>query len=118
MVGPYGRCACTNDPSPLKVFMGKVCKKIVILGAGQVGTSVAETLVKEGNDITLVDINPDRLHELQDRMDIRTVVGSGSYPDILRQAGAGEADIVLAVTVAASISAAERGSSSNERPFR
>lgn len=72
--------------------------KIIVLGAGQVGTSVAENLVTENNDITVVDINATRLQELQDRLDIRTVVGSASHPETLRSAGAEDADMILAVT--------------------
>lgn len=72
--------------------------KIIILGGGQVGTSVAENLVTEDNDITLVDTDPNRLQELQDRLDLRTVVGNGSHPEVLRQAGAADADMILAVT--------------------
>lgn len=72
--------------------------KIIVLGAGQVGTSVAENLVTENNDITVVDIDANRLQELQDRLDIRTVAGSASHPDTLRQAGADDADMILAVT--------------------
>ncbi len=72
--------------------------KIIILGAGQVGTSMAEILAGEANDITLVDIEPGNLQGLQDRLDIRTVHGSGSYPKILQQAGGEDADLILAVT--------------------
>jgi trk system potassium uptake protein TrkA len=61
--------------------------KIIILGAGQVGTSVAENLVTENNDITIVDVDANRLQELQDRLDLRTVVGHASHPETLRQAG-------------------------------
>src|SRR5829696_5225495 len=52
--------------------------KIVILGAGQVGSSVAENLVSEANDITVVDLSADRLKTLQDRFDLRTVVGNAA----------------------------------------
>ena len=72
--------------------------KIIILGAGQVGASMAEILADEANDITLVDINSAHLQTLQDRFDIRTVAGCASYPDVLAQAGGEDADIVLAVT--------------------
>ena len=72
--------------------------KIIILGGGQVGTSVAENLVTENNDITVVDTDADRLQELQDRLDLRTVVGNGAFPEILRQAGGEDADMILAVT--------------------
>ena len=72
--------------------------KIIILGAGQVGASVAANLASEANDITVVDENPAVLQELQDRLDIRTLVGHASYPDTLAQAGADDADMILAVT--------------------
>lgn len=71
---------------------------IIILGAGQVGGTLAENLVREENDITLIDTCPERLRELQNRLDIGTLVGSGSYPDVLRQAGAENADMIIAVT--------------------
>ena len=72
--------------------------KIIILGAGQVGTTVAETLAGEENDITVVDSNAAKLEELKDRLDIRTVLGNASFPDILQQAGADDADMILALT--------------------
>ena len=72
--------------------------KIIILGAGQVGTSVANNLVSEANDITVVDHNPELLRELQDRLDLRTVQGLASYPEVLLRAGAEDAEMILAVT--------------------
>jgi trk system potassium uptake protein TrkA len=72
--------------------------KIIILGAGQVGASLAEHLADEQNDITLVDIDGDRLRELQDRLDIGTVTGQASNPDVLYRAGAEDADLLIAVT--------------------
>ena len=54
--------------------------KIVIVGAGQVGGTLAETLAREYNDVTLIDIDEGVLRGLQDRLDVRTVVGTGSYP--------------------------------------
>lgn len=72
--------------------------KIIILGAGQVGGTLAENLLQEHNDITLVDLNTERLRYLESRMDIRTIVGPAAHPDILRQAGAEDADMVIAVT--------------------
>ena len=72
--------------------------KIVILGAGQVGTSMAEILSLEANDVTLIDHNPAQLEGLQDRLDIRTVAGSGAHPDVLEQAGIEDAELLLAVT--------------------
>ena len=72
--------------------------KIIILGAGQVGASVARNLASESNDITVIDRDPDLLEELHDRLDIGTVAGHGAYPDVLRKAGAEDADMILAVT--------------------
>ncbi|WP_097459526.1 Trk system potassium transporter TrkA [Mangrovitalea sediminis] len=72
--------------------------KIIILGAGQVGGTLAENLANEANDITVIDSDGERLRHLQDRLDIRTVQGRGSYPSILRQAGAEDADMLIAVT--------------------
>ena len=72
--------------------------KIIILGAGQVGTSVAESLVSEANDITVVDSNIEHLNALQERLDLRVVPGNGASPSILDAAGAGDADLLIAVT--------------------
>ena len=72
--------------------------KIVVLGAGQVGGSVAESLVSEHNDITVVDVEPQRLRALQDRLDLRTVLGSGAHPSVLSEAGIEDADLLVAVT--------------------
>ena len=72
--------------------------KILILGAGQVGASVAESLVSEANDITIVDTDPARLKYLQDRLDLRTVVGNAAHPAVLTEAGANDADMIFAVT--------------------
>jgi len=72
--------------------------KIVIVGAGQVGATLAENLARENNDITIVDINGSVLRALQDRLDIRTVVGTGCHPDVLVNAGIEDADMIVAVT--------------------
>jgi trk system potassium uptake protein TrkA len=72
--------------------------KIIVLGAGQVGGTLAENLARESNDITVVDNNPAQLADLQERLDIRTVHGHASHPDTLRRAGADDADMVIAVT--------------------
>ncbi len=73
--------------------------KILILGAGQVGSSAAYHLSREeANEVTVVDMRPDVLRELQDRLDIRTVVGHAAYPEVLDRAGANDADIIVALT--------------------
>ena len=70
--------------------------RIIILGAGRVGESVAESLVSEQNDITLIDPDPDRLRDLEDRLDLRGVPGNGIQPSVLRRAGAEDADLFIA----------------------
>ena len=72
--------------------------KILILGAGQVGSSVAAALAGERNDITMVDTDHQRLRDLAEKLDIRTVVGHASLPSVLAQAGAEEAGLLVAVT--------------------
>ena len=72
--------------------------KIIILGAGQVGSSVASNLASEANDITVVDTDTELLRELQDRLDLRTVQGHAAHPEVLMRAGAEDADMILAVT--------------------
>ena len=72
--------------------------KIIILGAGQVGLSVAANLVNEDNDITLVDNNPAVLKQVSERYDLRTVTGVACHPSVLTKAGAQDADMILAVT--------------------
>ena len=72
--------------------------KVIILGAGQVGASVAEGLVSEENDITVIDYDGPRLMQLQDKLDLRTVVGNAASPSVLRDAGADDADMIIAVT--------------------
>ena len=70
----------------------------MILGAGQVGATTAENLASEANDITVVDNDRAALRGLEDKLDIRTVYGHAADPDVLARAGAGEVDMVLAVT--------------------
>jgi len=72
---------------------------ILILGAGQVGSNVAYQLAREeANQVTIVDIDAVALRELQDRLDVRTVIGHAAYPDVLERAGAAQADMVIALT--------------------
>jgi len=72
--------------------------KIVILGAGQVGGSVAHILAGEANDVTVIDVSAERLQALQDRLDLRTVCGHASYPGVLEQAGIADAEMLIALT--------------------
>jgi len=92
------------EPSEARKLTGsfppfsRIAVNIVILGAGQVGSSVAESLVSEDNDITIVDTDHRRLRWLQDRLDLRTVVGNAALPSVLGQAGADDAELLIAVT--------------------
>ena len=72
--------------------------RIIILGAGQVGASVAEALSSEANDITIVDQSREALGDLADRLDVRTLVGNGALPSVLKSAGMDDADMLVAVT--------------------
>lgn len=72
--------------------------RIIILGAGQVGSSIAQILVAENNDITVVDIDRQRLEYLQTRLDLRTLAGDAVLPSILQEAGLADADMLIAVT--------------------
>ncbi len=72
--------------------------KILILGAGQVGSTVAESLASEANDITVVDTDGEKLRQLQDRLDLRTLTGNAAHPSVLEQAGIADTDMLLAVT--------------------
>ena len=72
---------------------------ILILGAGQVGSTAAYSLAKEeSNEVTIVDLDFDSLRDLQDRLDVRTIVGHGAHPEVLEKAGAKDSDILIALT--------------------
>ncbi|MGV0005516.1 MAG: Trk system potassium transporter TrkA [Candidatus Porifericomitaceae bacterium WSBS_2022_MAG_OTU9] len=72
--------------------------KIVIAGAGQLGQSLAANLVREKNDVTVIDTDAVLLQELGHRYDLRTIAGHASYPGILESAGCAGADMIIAVT--------------------
>jgi trk system potassium uptake protein len=73
--------------------------KILILGAGQVGRTAAHHLAREpANQVTVIDTNEEVLRDLQDRLDIRVVAGSASYPTVLESAGIADTDILIALT--------------------
>lgn len=72
--------------------------KIIIVGAGQVGATLAENLVGEKNDITVIDHSLARLQQLKDKLDLKVVLGQGSHPSTLRNAGAEDAEMLIAVT--------------------
>ena len=72
--------------------------KVVVCGAGQVGFGIARHLAGEGHEITVVDRSPELMERIQDQLDVRPIVGHGAHPDVLAQAGADQADILIAVT--------------------
>ncbi|MDH3752554.1 MAG: Trk system potassium transporter TrkA [Acidimicrobiia bacterium] len=71
---------------------------IIVIGAGEVGSYVAEILSKEGNDVAVVEQHRGRLRRVQEKLDVLTVLGSGTHPDVLREAGIDRADLMVAVT--------------------
>ncbi|MEO1239843.1 MAG: Trk system potassium transporter TrkA [Pseudomonadota bacterium] len=72
--------------------------KVIICGAGQVGWQIARHLSGEDNDVTVVDYNPDLVRRATDTLDVKGIAGHASYPDILEQAGARDADMIIAAT--------------------
>ncbi|MDQ1237443.1 MAG: Trk system potassium transporter TrkA [Wigglesworthia glossinidia] len=72
--------------------------KIIILGAGQVGGTLAENLSSDHNDITIIDTNEYKLRQLQEKYDLKTIQGHASYPSILKEAQAEDADVLIAAT--------------------
>ncbi|MSO65458.1 MAG: Trk system potassium transporter TrkA [Alphaproteobacteria bacterium] len=72
--------------------------KFIVCGAGQVGTSITEQLVSENNDVTVIDQSADRIKRLNDTLDVRALQGHAAHPEMLEQAGATGADMIIAVT--------------------
>ena len=72
--------------------------KVIICGAGQVGWQIARHLSGEKNDVTVVDSNADLVRRATDTLDVQGVAGFASYPDVLEQAGARDADMIIAAT--------------------
>ena len=71
---------------------------IVIIGAGQVGSSLATSLATEDNDVVIIDNDPERLRHLREKLDIDTFQGNASHPDVLENANVMNADMLIAVT--------------------
>ena len=72
--------------------------KVIICGAGQVGWQIARHLSGERNDVTVVDNNADLIRRATDALDVQGITGFASYPDVLDQAGARDADMIIAAT--------------------
>ena len=73
--------------------------RVIICGAGKVGTSIAKHLVEQKNDVTVIDQSNELINELKDKVDLKTIIGSASNPSILQLAGCEEADMLIAVTL-------------------
>ncbi len=72
--------------------------RVVICGAGQVGYSIAAYLAREDNDVTIIDLNPQLIGQINDELDVNGIVGHASNPETLSLAGASEADMIVCVT--------------------
>lgn len=72
--------------------------KVIVCGAGQVGSNIARQLARENNDVTLIDQSPELVRKIGDELDVRAMVGHASHPDTLERAGAYDADMLIAVT--------------------
>ena len=73
--------------------------KVVICGAGKVGTSIARHLVDQDNEVIVIDRSEDLIKNLKEKVDLKTIIGSASNPSVLKMAGAEEADMIIAVTL-------------------
>ncbi len=73
--------------------------KVIICGAGRVGYGIAERLSTEDNDVSVIDTSPPLIHAIRETLDVRGYVGHGAHPDVLSQAGADQADMIIAVTL-------------------
>ena len=72
--------------------------KVIVCGAGQVGSNIARQLARENNDVTLIDQSQELVRKIGDELDVRAMVGHASHPDTLERAGAYDADMLIAVT--------------------
>lgn len=72
--------------------------RVIIVGTGEVGRHIAVTLSSEKHDVTVVERNEERAEELQGELDALVVAGNGASPKFLKQIGAQDADLLLAVT--------------------
>ncbi|WP_118132599.1 Trk system potassium transporter TrkA [Oceanicella sp. SM1341] len=74
--------------------------KVIVCGAGQVGWQIARHLATENNDVTVVDSNAALVRRATDTLDVGGITGFASHPDVLEQAGARDADMIIAATFA------------------
>ncbi|MBT3396232.1 MAG: Trk system potassium transporter TrkA [Alphaproteobacteria bacterium] len=72
--------------------------KVIVCGAGQVGFNIAKQLAAEHNDVTVIDQSRELVKRVNDQLDVKSIVGHAARPNVLSQAGANEADMIVAVT--------------------
>ena len=72
--------------------------KVIVCGAGRVGSTIARYLAQDDNEVVVIDTNADRLADLETSLDIQTITGFSSYPSVLERANAADADMLVAVT--------------------
>ncbi len=73
--------------------------KVIICGAGQVGTGIAERLSAEGNDVSIIDASSELVQRANDVLEVRAIEGNAAHPDVLKKAGAEDAEMLIAVTL-------------------
>ncbi|MEO1427140.1 MAG: Trk system potassium transporter TrkA, partial [Pseudomonadota bacterium] len=73
--------------------------RVIVCGAGRVGYGIARRLSREGNDVIVIDQSKELVREIGERLDVRPVLGNCCYPDVLAEAGARDADMIIAVTL-------------------
>lgn len=73
-------------------------KKIVIVGAGSVGFYLAKTLAEMGNDISIIDVDPEKVQRAKQELDALVIEGNGAQSNTLEDAQVAGADLFLAVT--------------------
>src|SRR5918993_4544404 len=72
--------------------------RVIVCGAGQVGSTIARHLATEGIDVTVIDSSPEQARRADESYDVRGITGHASHPEVLEQAGARGADMLIAVT--------------------
>lgn len=93
----YHKCLQTCRQSGF-LLAGVMNMKIIIIGDGKVGYSLAESLSKEKNDVTIIDKNPEALNKASEYLDVMCIRGNGVSTNILLEAGVKEADLLIAAT--------------------
>lgn len=72
--------------------------RVIVCGAGRVGYGIARRLARENSEVTVIDQSKPLIRTVSEQLDVRGIVGNGSYPDVLAEAGARDADMIIAVT--------------------